>query len=94
MKYTFAGRTGRAQLTVLESNRRERPVRFQVRLLPRRASWNTSYASAGDQAYLGSDLDMAMIHIRTWTGLDSLEAPGAVRSLLDSDTELPEMVAA
>lgn len=87
MKYTFAGKTGRAQLTVMEPSRQGRRTMFRVRLLPRRASWNTSYASAGDQAYLGPDLEMALIHIRAWTGDAHVEMPAALRKYADATAE-------
>ena len=76
MKYTFLGKTGRAQLTVYESEL-NRP-RFRVRLLPRGANRSTAYATAGDQAYLGADLEMALLHIRAWTGIENVALPASL----------------
>ena len=80
MKYTFIGRTGRAQLTVFDSSEGLNRARFRVRLLPRGAKRSTSYATAGDQAYLGPDLEMALIHIRAWTGLTDFMLPAALQA--------------
>jgi hypothetical protein len=72
MKLTIVGRTGRAQLTVRGST-------YSVRLLPKRAHRSTSFAAAGDQAYVGPDLDMALLHIQAWTGVESVELPAEIR---------------
>lgn len=74
MKHRIIGRTGRAQLTVSGST-------IGFRLLPRNAQRGTSYAAAGDQAYVGSDLDTASLHIRAWTGPESIDLPADMRSL-------------
>ena len=71
MNVTIVGRTGRAQLTVQNG-------RFRVRLLPRGAHRSTSYATAGDQVYSGPDLEMALIHIKAWTGLEKVNLPDEV----------------
>ena len=68
MNYTIVGRTGRAQLTVQNG-------RYRVRLLPKGAHRSTSYRSAGDQVYSGADLEMALIHIQAWTGLERIDLP-------------------
>ena len=73
MKLTIVGRTGRAQLSVRGST-------FSVRLLPKRAHRSTSFAAAGDQAYVGSDLEMALLHIRAWTGEEKVELPAEIRA--------------
>jgi hypothetical protein len=72
MNYTIIGRTGRAQLSVIKG-------RYRVRLLPRGAHRSTAYASAGDQVYSGPDLEMALLHIRAWTGLERVDLPAEVR---------------
>src|SRR5438105_214167 len=71
MNYTIVGRTGRAQLAVQNG-------RFRVRLLPRSAHRSTSYATAGDQVYSGPDLEMALLHIKAWTGLEKVDLPAEV----------------
>ena len=71
MNYTIVGKTGRAQLTVKDG-------RFRVRLLPKSAHWSTSYATAGDEVYHGDDLEMALVHIKAWTGLESVNLPSEV----------------
>jgi hypothetical protein len=89
MKHTFYGKTGRAQVTVLDLTNPSLPLRkrrdepeFQVRLLPRGANRSTAYTSAGDLAYAGSDLSKALMHVRAWTGLDELELPAGLRKYL------------
>lgn len=71
MNYTIVGRTGRAQLTI-------RNGKFRVRLLPKSAHRSTSYATAGDEVYNGPDLEMALVHIKAWTGLDAVSLPTEV----------------
>ena len=71
MNLTIVGKTGRAQLTVHNG-------RFRVRLLPKSAHRSTSYATAGDQAYSGPDLEMALLHIKAWTGLEDVQLPAEV----------------
>jgi len=86
MKVTIYGRTGRAQLAVHDhtgenvpiSKRREKPE-FTVCLLPRSASPHTSFAAAGDPAYYGTDLELALLHIKAWTGLDHVELPQEIQ---------------
>jgi len=89
MKHTFYGKSGRAQITVVdltdprlpERKRRDEPE-FQVRLLPRSANRSTAYTSAGDLTYTGSDLSAAMMHVRAWTGLEEIELPACLRRYL------------
>lgn len=89
MKHTFYGKTGRAQVTVVdmtdpslpERKRRDRPE-FQVRLLPRSANRSTAYISAGDLTYAGTDLSTALMHVRAWTGLDEIDLPAGLRKYL------------
>lgn len=89
MKHTFYGKTGRAQVTVVDltdpslplRKRREEPE-FQVRLLPRDANRSTAYTSAGDLTYVGSDLSKALMHVRAWTGLEEVELPAGLRKYL------------
>jgi hypothetical protein len=89
MKHTFYGKTGRAQVTVVDltdpnlptRKRRDEPE-FQVRLLPRSANRSTAYTSAGDLTYSGSDLSKALMHVRAWTGLDSIELPAGLQKYL------------
>ncbi len=86
MKYTIIGRTGRAQLVVYDltgenvplRHRKDRPE-FCVRLLPRSAHRSTSFTSAGDEAYFGPDLSVALMHIRAWTGVENIELPDEFR---------------
>lgn len=73
-KHTIVGRTGRAQLTI-------RSDMFSVRLLPKSAHRSTSYAAAGDPAYVGPDIEKALLHIRAWTGLEPAELPAELRAL-------------
>lgn len=79
MKYTFTGKSGRAQLTVFDSDGKALKPRFRVRLLPRGANRSTAYATAGDQAYLGADIEMALLHIRAWTGIVTIELPASLK---------------
>jgi hypothetical protein len=89
MKHTFYGKTGRAQVTVVDltdprlpqRKRRDEPE-FQVRLLPPGANRSTAYTAAGDLAYAGSDLSKALMHVRAWTGLDNIELPAGLRKYL------------
>lgn len=89
MKHTFWGKTGRAQVTVVDltdpnvplRKRRDEPE-FQVRLLPRSASRSTAYTSAGDLAYAGSDLSTALMHVRAWTGIEEFDLPMGLRKYL------------
>ena len=53
----------------------------------RRANRSTSYATAGDQAYLGPDIEMALLHIRAWTGLTDFILPTALQAHLPESTE-------
>ncbi len=86
VKHVIVGKTGRAQLVVKDytaesiplRHRKEKPE-FQVYLLPRYANRNTSYASAGDPAYYGSDLEVAMMHVKAWTSLAEVELPSVIK---------------
>src|SRR5438309_5277278 len=76
VKTTLYGKTGRAQLAILDMTGADVPARkqrdrpeFCVTLLPRSANRSTSFASAGDRVYLGPSYETAMLHIRAWTGL-------------------------
>lgn len=82
MKHTIVGKTGRAQLVVYDLTGENVPLRrrkarpdFCVRLLPRSAHRSTSYTAAGDEAYFGPDLSVALMHVRAWTGLDRIDLP-------------------
>jgi|SRR5579862_1155161 len=85
-KYTVVGPTGRAQLIVEDMTgesvplrkRRDRPD-FCVRLLSRRAHRSTSFSSAGDRAYYGPNLDIALMHIAAWTGLAEVPLPAILQ---------------
>lgn len=89
MKHTFWGKTGRAQLTVVDMTGEHLPERkrrpepeFHVRLLPRTANRSTAYTSAGDLAYAGTDLTTALLHVRAWTGVGESEMPAGLRRYL------------
>ena len=89
MKHTFWGRTGRAQLTVVDLTADNVPFRqrkpapeFHVRLLPRSANRSTAYSTAGDLAYTGSDLSTALMHIQAWTGVEEFSLPAGLRKYL------------
>jgi hypothetical protein len=90
MKHTIVGRTGRAQLVVCDltgenvplRRRRERPD-FCVRLLPRSAHRSTSFSAAGDQVYCGPDLQMALLHIKAWTGLEEIRLPREMQRYIE-----------
>ena len=90
MKTTIYGRTGRAQLSVIDMTgpdvparkRREKPD-FCVTLLPRSASRSTSFASAGDRVYFGPSYEMALLHIRAWTGVERLTLPHQMLDVID-----------
>ena len=89
MKHTFWGKTGRAQLTVVDLTGDRVPLRkrmsepeFQVRLLPRSANPSTAFAGAGDLTYSGTDLSKALMHVRAWTGVDEIDLPAGLRKYL------------
>jgi hypothetical protein len=92
MKVTLYGKTGRALLTVwdytgedvLERKRKDK-VEFSVHLLPRSANRNTSFAAAGDLAYFGPDLELALVHIRAWTGLEDIRLPQSFDKFLEKN---------
>ena len=73
-RHTIVGRTGRAQLVIGDAV-------FSVRLLPKSAHRSTSFATAGDPAYVGPDLEKALLHVRAWTGLETAELPAELREL-------------
>ncbi len=91
IRHTIVGATGRAQLVVLDQTgpsvpahrRKERPE-FRVRLLPKSAHPSTAFAAAGDTAYRGSDLQLALLHIKAWTGLERVDLPEDVRRYIET----------
>lgn len=90
MKTTIYGRTGRAQLAIIDMTGPEVPARkrrehidFCVTLLPRSASRSTSYASAGDRVYVGPSYETALMHIQAWTGVERVELPREMRAVAD-----------
>ena len=95
MKYTIHGKTGRAQLTVRDMTGEDVPIRsrqekpdFVVKLLPKRANRNTAYSIAGDPVYRGSDLELALMHIQAWTGLERIPLPASLQKYVaDPDTQ-------
>ena len=89
MKHTFWGKTGRAQLTVVDLTGDNVPLRkrmsepeFHVRLLPPNANRSTAFSGAGDLTYAGSDLSKALMHVRAWTGVEEIELPAGLRKYL------------
>ena len=90
MKHTIYGKTGRAQLAVHDFTGKNVPERkrrphpeFCVKLLPRTADRNTAFASAGDEVYFGPDLEKAMMHIKAWTGLETIELPSEIQKFVE-----------
>ena len=94
MKYTIHGKTGRAQLTVRDytgpevpmAKRRERPE-FIVRLLDKRANRNTAFSVAGDPVYRGPDFEVAMMHIKAWTGMEEIALPASLKPYTERRAE-------
>ena len=89
MKVTLYGKTGRAQLSVLDytgedvlARKRKDKVEFAVHLLPRSANRNTSFAAAGDLAYYGPNLETALMHVRAWTSLEDIKLPREIEKYL------------
>jgi hypothetical protein len=72
VKHTIEGRTGRAQITIQNE-------KYRVRLLPKGAHRSTSFTTAGDQVYFGPNLDMALMHVSAWTGIENIELPESFR---------------
>jgi len=86
MKLTINGRTGRAQLIMVDMTGENVPLRkrkdhvdYCVRLLPRTAHRSTSFSVAGDEVYFGPDLEKALMHIRAWTGEENINVPARMR---------------
>ena len=82
MRWTFAGRARRAELTIRLPRRKDSSPVFTVRMLAVGGAVGAVSALPGPRIYSGTDRALALQLIRLWTGLGIAGAPRNIKDHL------------